>query len=128
MTNYNRQQQVLHSHFDYQTHKEAFTDYAELVITPDGVPHYAIPSHTEFLIQLTCKKLKMSRQELMDYTEEHGLIFDYLDWMIEQTSTILVWNNAFTGQPNPAQKQTLLRLNEEGITRFPAANFLKNLP
>ena len=50
------QDEVLHSPFNIETHKKTFINYLEVVITSDGVIHYAIPSHQEFYINYAIRQ------------------------------------------------------------------------
>src|SRR5690606_29819 len=60
------EQQVLHSPFDMETHKNTFINYLEVVIDADGTIMYAVPSHQEKLIRLACERHGLSRDELND--------------------------------------------------------------
>ena len=51
-----RMQEVLHSPFDIETHKQTFVSYLEVVISPEGVVEYATPSHTDKLIEILAKQ------------------------------------------------------------------------
>ena len=53
-----RQQEVLLSPFDINTHKETFISYLEVVISPEGVVEYAVPSHSEKLVEIFLTKRK----------------------------------------------------------------------
>lgn len=37
----------VYSSFDLQKHKQTYTNYLEVIITPDGTVEYAVPSHSE---------------------------------------------------------------------------------
>lgn len=70
------QDEVLHSPFNIETHKKTFVNYLEVVITSDGVIHYAIPSHQEFCINYAIQLgLFKSRKALYEYFEHS--CFDY---------------------------------------------------
>lgn len=45
------QQRVLRSPFDIETHKATFVNYLEVCIDEGGTPHYAVPSHQEWLVR-----------------------------------------------------------------------------
>lgn len=115
MVDYETQQKVLNSPFSIETHKKTFTCYTELVITEDGIAHYAVPSHNEFLIKMCCNKLNMTRDEVMDYIWNKGKAADYVEYMIELTNTILVWYGGYKGTPNDKQKDTIQALIDNGL-------------
>ena len=89
------QDEVLHSPFDIETHKKTFINYLEVVITSDGVIHYAIPSHQEFCINYALQqRLFKTREELYEY-------FRHSSFDIEQlTHCCLVWTNGIRGYIN----------------------------
>ena len=43
----NKQSEVLRNPFNVKIHKETFINYLEVIINPDGVIEYAVPSHIE---------------------------------------------------------------------------------
>lgn len=51
-----RQQEVLHSPFDIETHKQTFVSYLEVVISPEGTVEYAVPSHSDKLVEIFAKQ------------------------------------------------------------------------
>lgn len=110
MSNYEKMQEVLNGPFHYKLHVETFHNYTELVITEDGVPHYAVPSHVEFLMKLMCEKMHMTRDELNQYIVDNGLVVDYVDWMMRETGAVLVWYQGYNGHPNEAQRKTINKL------------------
>lgn len=66
---------VLHSKFDIETHKCTFIDYLEVVITSDGVIHYAIPSHEQFCINLALEyKMFKSIDDIYNYLSSRNVI------------------------------------------------------
>lgn len=113
---------VLHSPFDIETHKATFANYLEVVIAPDGTIEYAVPSHNDKLEKV--------------YMEEHGITvheevwnqapaIGYLDWLIDQTGYVSVWNDYLKGRPNKNQRHALRRLKMAGlykghVPRFPS--------
>lgn len=42
---------MLRSPFDIETHKATFVNYLEVCIDEGGTPHYAVPSHQEWLVR-----------------------------------------------------------------------------
>ena len=80
----------LHSKFDIIKHKQTFINYLEVIIEEDGSVHYAVPSHQEYLINLCCKKFKMSRQELYDLCPENMHV-DFMTWLCKMSNAIALW-------------------------------------
>lgn len=107
--------EVLQKPFDVNIHKKVFVNYLELVITEDGIPHYANPSHTEYLYKLACDKLNMTRNEIDQYIISHGLVADFVEWMIDQTNAVLIWFDFYKGKPNQKQCDTINMLIKEGV-------------
>ena len=58
------EQEVLHGPFDIGLHKRTFVDYFEVMLDTEGVVHYAVPSHQEFLIKRAMERNHWSREEL----------------------------------------------------------------
>ena len=87
------QQRVLRSPFDIETHKATFVNYLEVCIDEGGTPHYAVPSHQEWLV----RKL--------------------MDALCEMTRCVAVWNDCALGRCNARQRLALRRLKEAGLYR-----------
>ena len=96
MPSHERMQEVLHSLFDIQTHKNTFVDYLELIIRPDGTPEYATPSHMMKLAEIYGKSMDDIYEEY--YQEQLGQ--DGIDYLCAKTGCIAVWNNRVQGIPN----------------------------
>lgn len=97
------EQKVLHSPFDAGVHANVFIHYLEVVITPDGVIHYAVPSHTEFIRWWAKKFLKKDLS---------GVPYDWA----QETGCIMVWENMKIGAtPNDDQRKALLMLKKKGL-------------
>lgn len=92
-----------------------YTDL-EVIIQPDGMIHYALPSHQEFLIHLAMEIHDCSRDELMEMCppEYYG---DFTNWLCIQTDgCISVWPKFFLGStPTKAQKNSLKKLKLAGV-------------
>ena len=80
----------LHSKFDIIKHKQTFINYLEVIIEEDGSVHYAIPSHQEYLINLCCKKFKMSRQEFYELCPDN-MKYDFMVWLCKMSNAIALW-------------------------------------
>lgn len=117
---YNKIRDVLNAPFDIEIHKATFINYLELIIDEEGTPHYAVPSHTEFMMQKGMEKYNTDRQGLLDildkYEEEHpdelGLGLANLCKMLD---CIGIWKDFYMGSPNEKQKETMVRLHNEGL-------------
>lgn len=81
----------VYSKFDIQKHKETFVNYLEVVIDVDGEIHYAVPSHQEFATSLACKKLNVSREELINMCPADYWL-DYTTWLCSISNCVLVWD------------------------------------
>ena len=104
------QDEVLHSAFNIETHKKTFINYLEVVITSDGVIHYAIPSHQEFCISYAIQQgLFKSREALYKY-------FEHSCFDIEQmTHCCLVWTNHIRGYVNDDIARSLQDLIQNNL-------------
>jgi len=85
-------------------HNENYINYCEVLIHPDGDISYAIPSHQEKLINLTCY--------------EREVLFDILDiWcdvmleLVNMTGCISVWYNTYIN-PKKITKEQINSLNK----------------
>lgn len=61
LPNAHNAQEVLHGTFDAELHKRTFIDYLEVVISPEGIVEYAIPSHSEKLLQVYMQQHSIDR-------------------------------------------------------------------
>lgn len=109
-----RQQEVLHSPFDINTHKETFTNYLEVVIHPNGTIHYAVPSHQEYLYAYLMKKWNKSR-EWINAIVPKAYYFDMHIWLCKESKCIMVWDHEYVGEANRFQRYALKRLKKEGL-------------
>lgn len=106
----------IHSKFDINKHAENFIDYLEIVIDPQGVAYYAVPSHRMFL-ENRAKELYGVKQfyKILELPES----CDYLNWLCTITGCISVWGNFYYGKANSAQMRTLLRLKKKTYSKAP---------
>lgn len=96
--------EVLHGAFDIELHKLTFVNYLEVVISPKGVVEYAIPSHSERLLQLYMKKYDISdRGEALRHLAEKTN--GYIEALSEETGYISVWNSGYITGCKPTQQQ-----------------------
>lgn len=100
--------------FDIKTHKKTFINRLEVVILEDGTVEYAVPSHQMKLIELACKKLSVTKDELSELCpEEYGHHFN--KWLSKVSGILLVWESFYEGTPNEAQLAKLKELQGAGF-------------
>lgn len=105
----------VYSSFDLQKHKQTYTNYLEVIITPDGTVEYAVPSHSEKMISKACDKLGSTRQELQDMCPPE-YYSDFTLWLSKISECCSVWNNFVIGSDfTDAQINTLKRLKDNGL-------------
>lgn len=114
MDKYHMQQQALHSRFKIKTHQELFHNYLEVVISPEGVVEYAVPSHQEKLISVLMEKNNWRRADV-DNAIPIQYYCNMMEWLTEETGYIAVWNDMFYGIPNKEQTKMLQRLRAAGL-------------
>lgn len=108
-------QEVLHGAFDAEIHKLTFIDYLEVVISPDGVVEYAVPSHSEKLLQVYMQQHSIDRgTALRNLASKNN---GYIESLSEATGYISVWNeNYITGcKPTQQQLNKLKTLKLQGL-------------
>lgn len=111
------QQKVLNRPFNVATHKKTFINYLEVVISPDGVIEYGIPSHIGKLENILMKRLNISREELNNLCPREYWC-DYNNWLCKETGYIMVWgipNSMILGKPNKKQQEALDMLKREEL-------------
>lgn len=109
MISFEEQQRVLHSKFDIATHKDTFISYLEVCIDPEGVIHYAVPSHQEWLINYICNKYDIQRKTLLaSCPEEYS--FDVMSWLCKESNCVAVWETSTIGHFNKPQYESLCKL------------------
>ena len=111
---YETTQRVLRNPFNISTHKETFKNYLEVIIDNEGIVHYAVPSHQEYLIQHLIATTYHSRDALNDAVPREYW-FDMLTWLTDQSGMVCVWNDRYAGRLNEAQKQTLMVLQDNDL-------------
>lgn len=107
-----------YSVFDVEKHKQTYTNYCEVVIHPSGYIAYAHPSHQGYLEKLGAKQRNLTISEFRD-TCPRSRYCDYLNWLLEQTNTILCWSGFYV-LPNhvtEAQIDSLNMLISEGLVK-----------
>lgn len=110
------EQEVLHSPFDVETHKNTFVNYLEVVIHEDGTVEYAVPSHQEKLIGIAMVKLGVTRRQLLEMCPRE-MMFDFMNWLCKITSCVAVWDDFHMGESNEVQQRVLQNLKYHGLYR-----------
>lgn len=114
MIDYNNTRDVMSKPFSIAIHKRTFINYLEVIIDEEGNVHYAVPSHQEWLMQMACKKLNKTENEILDnFPPEY--YFDMLKWLTKITECVAVWDIGYVGSLNRSQKATLELLQLEGL-------------
>lgn len=110
-------QEVLHGTFDAELHKRTFIDYLEVVISPEAIVEYAIPSHSEKLLQVYMQKYSIDRETALYNLSLSGI--GYIESLSEATGYISVWNEAYITGCKPTQQQLnkLKTLKIQGLYR-----------
>lgn len=111
---FERQHEVLHGEFSIDTHKQTFVNYLEVCIDTVGRVHYAVPSHTEWLVRRYTDIFLCTREQAMNDVppESYG---DVAEWFCSATYCIAVWNDHYIGKPNIYQLDALRKLKEAGL-------------
>ena len=109
----------VHSPFDIKKHKETFINYLEVLILEDGTVEYAVPSHQEKALEVACRKLNKTKQEIEDMCPR-AYYWDYLTWLLGISGTVSVWANCGENlirykTINKKQIATLKRLKLHGL-------------
>lgn len=104
----------VYSDFDIDKHKQHFVNYCEVIITPDGKVHYAVPSHQGFMERYGAAEKGMSLDDFI-YSCPEDMYARYLEWLMLETGCIPCWGKGYIGDPNPRQKAALIRLFEAGL-------------
>lgn len=120
-----RQQEVLHSPFDIETHKNTFVSYLEVVISPEGTVEYAVPSHSDKLIEIFTKQkgfddILKAKKYIIDTTINNGML-STIDYLTGVTGYISVWFNGYVAgdPPTKAQLNKLKELFDNGVYAGP---------
>ena len=114
MRNKTDEESVLRGKFSIMKHKATFVNYLEVVISPDGVVSYAIPSHQMKLMQILMDQRGCTRAEL-ERAIPREFYFDVLGWLAMETGFLAVWNDHCEGTPTAAQSKMLRRLTANGL-------------
>lgn len=103
-------------HFDIELHKKTFRKYLEVIIDPEGVVHYAVPSHNERLITYIMDTSDFDRDQIEGMV--NVLRVDYgstVETLCEMSKCISVWNDFYIGKPNDKQRETLQKLKDNEL-------------
>lgn len=83
----------IYSRFDADKHKTVYINYLEVLISKSGEIMYAVPSHQEKAIEIACTEIGVTRDQLWAMCPE-DYYFDFLDWVLDISGAIAVWNNS----------------------------------
>ena len=100
--------------FDLQQHKKKYINYLEVCIDYKGKIMYAVPSHQMKCEDLCCKKLGITREQLIASCPQE-FHYDYLNWLMDTCGCICVWTNFYMGKSNAKQQRALKILKSEGV-------------
>ena len=89
--------------FDCQTHSDNFFYYCEVVIYPDGLIEYAVPSHERKLIAVFAKQKGMSLEEAIEFCRNFGI--DYFEYLMHETGICFVWYDHLYNGTNLTKEQ-----------------------
>jgi hypothetical protein len=105
----------LHSEFNISLHKKKYINYLEVIIDNDGIVRYAVPSHSEKLINIILKTMNIDRTTLYDMVPKE-YYFNMLEWLCMKAKAVAVWTNGVCYHYiNEKQIETLQKLKEEGL-------------
>lgn len=110
---WDHQQEVLHSPFSIEEHKNTFIHYLEVIIHPDGFIEYAVPSHVMKLRDIA----KMTSESMFEEWYESGAIrtSEPTEWLCEKTGCISVWEKGYMGKANEKQREVLQLLKDHDL-------------
>lgn len=119
MNNKTPEEYSVYSPFDIKKHKETYINYLEVLILEDGTIEYAVPSHQEKALEIACKKLNKTKQEIEDMCPREYYC-DFLTWLLGITGSISVWGTSAEyfivyKTINKKQIATLKRLKKHGL-------------
>jgi hypothetical protein len=123
--------EVLHREFDVNTHKEYFTNYLEVIIHPDGLVEYAIPSHQVKLFMIYYEQ--KFNKKIQYYSEEFFTIrtdvessvprefwLDMVQYYCNVTGCISMWDKSYVAPESgltEAQKTVIETLKRNKLYR-----------
>lgn len=117
-------QKVLQGPFDMEVHRLTFFNYLEVVMSPEGVVEYAVPSHNEKLLQIYMKMNSIPDREsafaLLD--KQYGrMSMGAVELLSKATGYISIWNDIYTTGVKLTDKQLrmLQKLKVHGLYRGP---------
>jgi hypothetical protein len=105
----------LYSEFNVNLHKKKYFNYLEVVIDKDGNIQYAVPSHSEKLIDIIMKTMNIDRTTLYDMVPKK-YHFSLMEWLVMKANAVAVWTNCvYYYSINEKQIEKLKMLKEEGV-------------
>lgn len=111
---------VLHGRFDPDVHMRTFIHYFETVMTRNGTVIYAVPGHQEVLERLYMYSHGLRKPTREDFAKWvlDGNFGDYMEFLMEQTGAICLWEHGVMGTPNGYQVGTCQWLGRLGLLDF----------
>lgn len=107
---------VLKGKFDIELHKKTFRRYLEVIIDPEGVVHYAVPSHNERLIKYIMNTSGFDRDQIEGMVSVlWATCGGTAEALCAMSKCISVWTNFYIGKPNDKQRETLQKLQDNGL-------------
>ena len=97
----------------------SYIDYCEVTIAPNGSVSYSVPSHQEMLINLTCNRYDLSRNELWDIVPVYVNVMEYLIYF--SGGYIPCWSCGYYASTLISQKQ------KESLQALINAGLVKNV-
>lgn len=110
---------ILLKPFDINIHADNFVDYLEVVIKPNGLIEYAVPSHSKKLEEIA--GIKYGKDKILEMLKDPNAWHDYMKWLCDITGCISVWNE-FCIRPDKISQEQLCSLNKlknKNYTRVP---------
>lgn len=111
------QLRVLHGRFYPDVHMRTFIHYFEAVMAMDGTVIYAVPSHQEVLERLYRYSHGFRKPTKDDFARWvlEGNFGDYLEFLMEETGALCLWEHGIAGTPNERQSAACDGLRRIGI-------------
>lgn len=94
--------ELLYKPFNFKNHADNFVNYCEVVIHPDGMIEYAIPSHSDMLIKIYCEKNHLTKDQVRELYFSNP---DAYDIMMRDTGIVQVWYDRIQHATNLTDEQ-----------------------
>lgn len=105
----------IHSDFNLEKHGTHFMNYLEVVILENGKVCYAVPSHTQFLLEYAQQKLNKNREQIEAMYFNKYFENDFMQYLCDITNAVAVWNDRIMySRINATQRYMLVALKDKG--------------